>query len=419
MLDSVRIAAIAVDSNDREALLSRARTLSWDRRFAESRAGFNALLEKDVADVDALLGVARTYAWSSRSRDARDAYESVLAADPGNVDARLGLAYLDLWAGEIGSAAAHAVELKQEQPDYEGVSELHDQVSRSAGAWWRVDLSQFDDTDDNRLRRYLVSGGFGLGHQIRLDLGVGRYDMSGPGGDASIDNIHATIGFHPARGQRLAATLGLDARTRTDNTTDSETLGGLAYSWGLDRRWQVHGSAMRNSIRYSPEITDNDITFDQIEARVNGAVGDKFSVQAAAGAADFSDDNERITAHAGFLYRLPLQKVRMQVGYTARMMDYDVNSASGYFAPQNFFAHLAQFRVSDEYGSRGNDYRLYVDAGVQSFTRGGIDVNNDAVLVLGGTLGFPLAKAAPAVIADRKSTAESPTLPHANSSWTR
>jgi hypothetical protein len=308
------------------------------------------------------------------------------------VDARIGLAYLDLWAGEIGSAAEQAVEIKQQHPDQEEAVKLHEQVSRSAGAWWSVDVSQLDDTDDNRLRRYLVSGGLGLGHHVRLNLGAGRYDMSGPTGDASIDNIHATIGFHPNRGQRLSATVGYDALTRTDNTTESEVLGGVSYSWGLDRRWQVHASAMRNAIRYSPEITNNNITFDQLEARTEAAVGERFRIQVGVGVADFSDDNDRVTANAGFMYRVPLQKVTMQVGYTARAMDYDQNLSNGYFDPQNFLAHLAQLRVNDEYGSRGNYYRLYLDTGVQSFTVGGVDVSGDTVLVVGGTAGFPVAK---------------------------
>jgi len=384
--------AIAVDPGDRAARLGRAVTLSWDGRYKDARAGFQAMLEEDEADIDALLGLARTYAWTGRSPAARTEYERVLDNDPENVDARVGLAYLDLWAGEIGSAARQAGNLREEYPEHEEVNKLHANVSRSAGAWWSVDASYVDDTDDNRLRRYLVSGGLGLGHQIRLDLGIGRYDMSSPGGDSQIDNVHATASYYPERGQRLSATAGYDRRTRTDNTTDGDVLGGLSYSRGLERRWQLHASAMRIPIRYSSEITDNGITFDQIEVRTNGAVGERFRVHAGVGAADLSDDNSRVTANAGFLYRIPVRKVTMHAGYTARAMDYDQDFSNGYFDPQDFLAHLAQLRVQDGYGNRGNYYRLYLDTGLQSFTIGGIDVNNDAVFVLGGTAGFPFNK---------------------------
>ncbi len=174
--------------------------------------------------------------------------------------------------------------------------------------------------------------------------------------------------------------------------TEGELLGGLGYSWGLDRRWQVHATAMRHAIRYSAEIADNNIRFDQLEVRAEGAAGDRFRISAGAGVADLTDDNDRVTAHAGFLYRVPVRKVTMNAGYTARFMDYDLDTSSGYFDPQDFIAHLAQLRVNDEYGKRGNYYRLYLDAGVQSFTLGGIDVDDDTVLVVGGTFGFPVAK---------------------------
>lgn len=384
--------AIAVDPDDREAAFGRALTLSWDGRFKDARAGFKTLLEEDSSDVDALLGLARTYAWAGRSPQARNAYQDVLDTDPDNVDARIGLAYLDLWAGEIGRAAEQAAELKREHPDHEEVAKLDDQVSRSAGARWSVDVSQIDDTDDNRLRRYLVSGGFGLGRQVRLDLGAGRYEMSDPTGEASIDSVHTILSFYPGTGQRVSARVGYDRRTRTDDTTDSDVLGGLSYSWGLDRRWQVHASTMRMPIRYSPAITDAGITFDQVELRTSGAVGERFRVHAAVGSADFSDHNSRKTANVGFLYKVPVRKVTMHVGYTARAMDYDQDLANGYFDPQDFLAHLAQLRLSDEYGNRGNYYRLQLDTGLQSFTVSGVDVNNDTVLVIGGTLGFPLAK---------------------------
>jgi hypothetical protein len=242
------------------------------------------------------------------------------------------------------------------------------------------------------LWRYFVSGGLGLGRQVRLDLGAGRDDMSGPTGDATIDHVHATLSFFPKPGHRASATAGYDRRTGTDDATTGDVLGGLSYSWRLERRWQLHASARRMPIRYSSEITDNGITFDQLELRTDAAVGERFRVHAGLGAAEFSDDNGRLIVNADVLYRVPWRRVTMQVGYALRAMDYDLDLANGYFDPQDFVAHLALLRVHDEYGKRGNYYRLHLESGVQSFTVGGIDVSDDRVLVVGATLGFPVAK---------------------------
>jgi Flp pilus assembly protein TadD len=384
--------ALAIKPEDYESALGRAKTLSWAGRYKEARAGFDVLLDRDPSDVEARLGLARSYAWAGRSPGARREYERVLDVDPGNVDARIGLAYLDLWAGEIGSAAGQARALNEQYPQNKDVVKLHADVSGSAGPWWSVAVDRTHDTDDNTLRRYLVNGGLGLGRQVRLDLGAGRYDMSDPGGDASIDNLNAVLSFYPGRGQRVSGHLGYDRRTATSGATDSDVLGGLSYSRGLDRRWQQHVSAMRAPVRYSPTITDNGITYDELAVRTSGAVGERFRINAGTAAADYSDGNGRISADAGFLYRLPLRRVRMHVGYAARFMDYDSDLANGYFDAQNFLAHLAQFRVSDEYGKRGNYYRAHLDTGVQSFTVGGVDVSGDTVLVVGGTAGFSISK---------------------------
>jgi tetratricopeptide (TPR) repeat protein len=384
--------ALAVEPDDYNAALGRARVLSWAGRYKEARAGFEALCDRNPEDVDAQLGLARSFAWAGRLPQARTEYARVLEIDPGNVDARVGLAYLDLWTGEVGDAADQSRELSAEHPDHEEVVKLGANVSRSAGAWWSVAVDQIDDTDDNRLQRFLVNGGLGLGKQVRLDLGYGHYDMSDPAGDASIDNVNATFSFFPGKGQRVAAHVGYDWREATTGATDGDMLGGLTYSRGHDKRWQFSAAAQRMAVRYSPTITDNGITFDQLALRAGGAVGERWRVSAGVGTADASDGNSRVTADAGFLYRVPVRRVRLQVGYTLRFMDYDEDLDNGYFDPQSFVAHLAQLRVADEYGKRGNYYRLYLDTGVQSFTIGATDVSGDTVLVAGGTAGFPVAK---------------------------
>jgi tetratricopeptide (TPR) repeat protein len=384
--------ALAVEPEDYDAALGRARVLSWAGRYKEARAGFEALCERDPNDVDARLGLARSFAWAGRLPRARTEYGRVLDSDPGNVDARVGLAYLDLWTGEVGDAAAQSRELSADHPDNEEVAELRANVSKSAGAWWSVAVDQIDDTDDNRLRRTLINGGLGLGRQVRLDLGAGHYDMSDPSGDASIDNVNATLSFHPGKGQRLSALLGYDRRKATTGATDGDLLGGLSYSIGHGKRWQYSASAQRIAVRYSPPITDNGITLDHLALRASGAVGERWRVDAGIGVADVSDGNGRMTADAGFLYRLPVSRVRLDVGYVVRFMDYDEDLDNGYFDPQNFTAQLAQLRVADEYGKRGNYYRAYLDAGVQSFTVGATDVSGDTVYVIGGTAGFPVAR---------------------------
>ena len=119
-------------------------------------------------------------------------------------------------------------------------------------------------------------------------------------------------------------------------------------------------------------------------------MGERFRISVTAGTSDFSDGNDRVHALAGFTYKVPVHRTTMHIGYTARLMDYDSDLSNGYFDPQDFVAHLARLSVRGEYCKRLNDYNAYVTSGIQSFTAGGVDVDNDTVLVLGGMLGFPL-----------------------------
>lgn len=382
--------ALRVAPGERAALLGRGTVLSWDGQTAAALADFERLVERDPGDVEALLGMARCYAWSGRHREARVQYERVLQLEPNQTGARVGIAYLDLWSGQLGRAQRETLALQEERPDDRDVKRLVRDLSRSVGAWWTVDLSRLTDTDDNELDRYLLSGGLGLGGGVRLDLGYGRYEMEDLSGSASIDNLHGILSLHPARGQRLALQLGMDRRTATTGSTDEDFIGGLRYSWGLDRRWQLHASAMRHAVRYSPLITDNGITFDQVDLNLRGAIGARTNVFATVGSAEFSDDNERVHALAGLLYRLPVRPLTVQVGYTGRYMDYDLDLNNGYFDPQSFTAHLAQLRLSDRFGKRDYYWNASLDGGIQSFTVGGSDVDNDGVFIVAGTFGVPL-----------------------------
>jgi tetratricopeptide (TPR) repeat protein len=382
--------AIQATPGERDALLGRATVLSWDGQTSAALIDFERLVERDPGDVEALLGMARCYAWSGRHRQARTQYERVLQLQPDQTGARVGLAYLDLWSGDLGRARKETLALQDEQPNDRDVKRLVRDLSKSVGAWWMIDLSRLTDTDDNELDSWLLSGGLGLGGGVRLDLGYGRYEMEDLSGSTSIDNLHGILSMHPARGQRLALQLGMDRRTDTGGMTDEDFIGGLRYSWGLDRRWQLHASAMRHAVRYSPLITDNGITFDQVELNLRGTIGDRTNLFATIGSSEFSDDNERIHALAGFLYRLPVRPITMQVGYTGRYMDYDADLANGYFDPQSFTAHLAQLRLSDRFGARQYYWNATVDGGIQSFTVGGSSVDNDGVFIVAGTIGVPL-----------------------------
>jgi tetratricopeptide (TPR) repeat protein len=391
-------AYLVVHPDDREARLGLARCLSWSRRFDESREEFAVVLRDDPNETQAIVGTARTHAWSGQLAQARQWYQRALEIDPHDKDAGMGLAYVYLWTGAAAQAEQKAWELQRRYPTDGDIAELTLRTRAAIAPRARADFDRIEDTDDNELNILRLSGGFSLLPTTGVRLSYAHYDLTNNDEDATIDSWFAYLDLRPTLGQSLTLSLGVDLSDNNINEeSQTDALGGLDYVWGLDRRWQATGSAGRQALRYSPEITSNNIRFDYFRAGVRGRVGQRWRVLANASVSDFSDNNERDNLIAGFVYNVPLERPRLDLGYTIQYMNYAENTNSGYFDPQDFTSNLASARASGNFGARRNTWRAEVEAGYQSFTlenqgAGGedVEVDNDFVVVLTGVLGFPL-----------------------------
>jgi hypothetical protein len=237
-----------------------------------------------------------------------------------------------------------------------------------------------------------IEGGMVLAGGQELSFGLARYEMSDPLRDASIDSIYGIFDMRPARGQALSLKLGYDRREKSDGSRSGALLGGAWYTWGLERRWQVRGRVLRDAIRYSPTITDNEILYDELGASGTATYAARWRVHASGSAASLSDDNSRASLGAGFSYRIPLARPRLETGYRFRWLDYADDLDSGYFDPQDFTSHLLELRANGEFGKRRHTWAVALDWGVQSFTAGGVEVTDDTVLVVTGTLGLMVTR---------------------------
>ena len=301
--------------DDAEGRLALARVLSWERRFPDSRQEYQRLIDEDPRNVVPLIGMAQTHAWDGDLVEARGWYERALQIDPDNRDARLGLAYLDLWAGDRGQAMRNAGELEQRYPDDAEVQEYARRARASTGPSAWAFLDTLSDTDDNDLWLLRLGTTWGLPGGVALTAGLDHYDMSNPDGDASIDTLYLSALYRFQRRQSISARVGVDHATKTDDTTWDTAIGGLVYTWGHDLPWPVTASANRDSLRYSPTITDNEIVVNDYVARVDGKVKAPWRLFAGAGLGDFSDDNRRDRAWAGFAYRWDLSPLTLETGY--------------------------------------------------------------------------------------------------------
>ena len=378
---------------DLNARLGLARCLSWMRRFDESRQEFDVVLQQDPDNLDAIIGSARTYAWSGDLRSARKWFERALDVEPRNRDAGLGLAYLYLWSGAPARADEQAWRLQRRHPTDGEVAQLTLSAARAAAPTAVGEVERIEDTDDNVLNIARVTGGVALLPTVGLGFAYTHWDLNNRETHADIDYLSASVGMRPALGQSLSVTLGID---HSDNDINDETqtdlLGGVDYSWGLDRPWQVTGAAGRQALRYSPEITSNNIRIDYLTAGVRGRVADRWRPFVDAGYSDYSDGNSRTNLLAGFTYEWPMRSPHLYVGSTIQLMSFAENTNSGYFDPQNFISPLINARINGRFGSSNNTWRAAVETGVQSFELNDIKIDNEFVVVVTGVLGFPIGR---------------------------
>lgn len=389
--------ALALRPDDREARLGLARTYAWSGRYDEARAEYERLLASDPDDVEALVGTAKTYAWSGDLGAAREVYARALRVAPADVDARVGLAYVDLWSGDLTAAARRSAELDRDSPEHGDVVELRRRIDAATAPGIRGRVEHLSDTDDNDLDVVGVRGDWRVLPRLGLAAGYARFEMSDPTGDASIDAVDAAATLYPSARHRITLSAGVDRRTATDGERSSEGVGGVRWDTGVGTRRPVWLSASRVPIRYSPRITDNGITLDELAAGIDARVGERWRIHAVAATADVSDDNSRLLATASARARVRAGGPAVEVGGTVRFMDYDRDTAGGYFDPAGFLAVMVHAAAWGETGGRGVTWRVEATTGLQSFTRGQdtideTDVSGDGVVVLAARLGVPLGR---------------------------
>jgi len=379
--------------DDTEARLGLARTLSWSGDQAAARAEYARLLEGDAGNVATLTGTAQTWAWSGRLAKARTWYERSLAASPGNRDARLGLAYARLWSGDAAAAHEIASDLAREHPADREVAELNERTLVATRPWVRTTVDRVEDTDDNELTVLAASAGAPVHSRAVVVVGVARYDMSDPTGDARIDTASVGVDLRPAPGQVLTLRVGADRLEATTGERSTEPTGSAAWVFGTDRAWRGSVTAARETLRYSPTITDAGIVVGGLRIEGSGRSGGVWRVLAGAGIADFSDGNRKEQLDLGFARRLPVRGAQVEAGIALAGMDYDEERTNGYFDPSDFRSALVVARATDTFGKRDASWAVEGSWGVQSFTLGGVDVDEDRVFLVAATAGWPLGRA--------------------------
>ncbi len=119
--------------DDLDALLGKARVLSWMGRYEEARAVYRDALRVDPENVDAELGIADTFAWQWDYDRAISMARKLERRNPRDRNVLIRLARYNLWAGNREEAIYYAERVKRDYPD----DQEADDIIRKAGRLYR------------------------------------------------------------------------------------------------------------------------------------------------------------------------------------------------------------------------------------------------------------------------------------------
>jgi len=366
---------LAGNPDDQVVRLELAKVLSWAGKLDRSIDEYRKILDAEPDNLEARVGLARTLSWSGDLSDADNRYDAILSSHPEHVGARLGKAQLALWRGETRRGHALLNALDTDQPGNAEVARYRAELEQYQKPVIESTYDEVSDTDGNeyRVTRVAVTGH--LTPFTTLTGLVRRAETHQGAKEAVVDFVGLRFGASLPHGVELRVTGGVDfidpsvfaARHGANGDRHSRAVGTVAAFGPLGGTWRWNAAVDHRTFDALREVVDHDITFESVNGGADGLLG-KFKVGAAAGYADFSDDNSRIHFTTYVTYPWDLTgEVHIELGYRFRFMDFDQNLDNGYFDPQSFYSNLILFTARGPLFVPRADWAVRLEGGVQSF----------------------------------------------------
>lgn len=358
-----------------DARVHLARIYGWAGDLKRSAAEADAILAEHPDHREALLIKANALEWGGRYGAAIPLYEKIIEAK-GDFDAQVGLSSSLLYKGDRAGAAQQAKSLNAEDSrQQQKLESLLESIKNETRPQASIRYNRYADEDNNLYDQYSAIYIVPIGNQA-FSLNLGRTDSRGTVGRARADvfslktqfNRDGMLGFTGAFGlSRLHSGSTVQYSTghiridgRLSNTTLSVTAGSIMLT-------------------DTSELIGNKIRKTNAGIEVLQKFHERFLLSGGYNHLLFSDGNNANDVQLHSEYRISL-KPRLSIGYRGRFLDFERQSQSGFFDPENYISHRI---YSGLYLKRQNfymDFEVYV--GKQDFKRYGVHTND---WITGGT----------------------------------
>ena len=373
------------NSQNLMARIQLARVVSWAGRLQESIREIDKILETQPDNKDALLVKANALRWQGHLDKATPIYLRILEKEE-DFDTRLGLTYAYLSAGNIKAAKESRKFLKpQYQYQDKDLKQLALAMDKAIKPNLGAGYSYYNDSDDNRAYRYFLVYGFWLDNW-KFDFNYRHTEAKDNTRDTKAEDFF--FNSYSKITQFLGIGGGLGLVQLKHNTNSDYLTGHLKADVNL---WNgVAGLTLaREGYAYTAQLIENEIKTTSLNLSVSQRLTDRISILGAYSYRDYSDDNKAHDFLLSPIYAIYPGSPRVNIGYRLRYLNFNRQSGSGYFDPNDFLSNQIFISLNFEQ----DKFYIYIEpyGGYQSFRRYG-DNRSDFFSGASGVLGLNLLK---------------------------
>jgi tetratricopeptide (TPR) repeat protein len=371
--------------NSLEARTHLARALSWKGNLAEAIQEADNVLQESPDDLQARIVKADALQWQGRYMVAIPVYREVLERGE-NFEARKGLSYCLLALKDPTGAKENRRMLKPASPrERREATKLSKEIDALVRPRLDFFYGHYTDSDDNDVDRFGMSFAWWIWN-FRTDLHYRHTEARDGARDGRAEDAAISVYTSPAPMFGIGGGLGFN-QVKVDESADS-----LTGHFELDFRvfkGNLGGIFSSEILTDTAELMENRIRMTTAGFSVYQALSGRISLFGGYQRKFFSDENRAHDVHLSSEYKVALNP-HIRVGYRFRFLDFERQSFSGFFDPDDYIANRF---FSSLYLDRKPLY-VYSEffLGHQHFYRYGA-LNSDFIFGGAGSLGLrPIEK---------------------------
>jgi tetratricopeptide (TPR) repeat protein len=371
---------LELEPNNPDARIPLARVVSWRGKLTEAIHEADGVLQQFPDNREALQIKADALQWKGDLRRAILLYQQLIQKQD-DFDARLGLSYSLLFGGNrMGAEQSRQVLNPTTTNQQNRFSKFQDTFEATVRPKLDLQYLYFNDSDGNVLDRYGLSQSFWV-NNFDLAANFRHTEARDDTRHSSGEDFSFKAYTNPTESFGVGGKLGF---TRLDDGHSSSFLAGEIKLDAKIPNGTVGASVTREVLTDSAELIEKRIRATIAGLRWSQQLTDRFSVHPAYWYRSFSDVNHAHDAQFMSQYLLSFSP-KVAVGHRFRYLNYNRQSGSGYFDPNDYYSN--RFFVTF-YLERQRFY-LFSDifVGQQAFKRNGV-ASKDLAYGGAGSIGF-------------------------------